>query len=71
MSHNGITMNIEGQFMLQLSPKSTGLFEAFYSSLKPVQVRLLFCFLCSLHVKPAVFTVISDSRIRQASRWRS
>mmetsp|Transcript_34710 Transcript_34710/g.79172 ORF Transcript_34710/g.79172 Transcript_34710/m.79172 type:complete len:298 (+) Transcript_34710:3-896(+) len=38
MQHNGISMVVDGQFMLQLSPKSTGLFEAFYSSLKPVQL---------------------------------
>ena len=32
----GISLDVEGTFMLQLSAKSTGLFESFYSQLKPV-----------------------------------
>ncbi len=32
----GISLDIEGLFSLQLSAKSTGLFESFYSSLKPI-----------------------------------
>jgi len=38
MSHNGIRLNVEGTVALQLSARSIGLFEAFYSSLKPVVV---------------------------------
>jgi hypothetical protein len=38
MAHEGITLHAEGQVSLQLSAKSVGLFEAFYSSIKPVQL---------------------------------
>lgn len=38
MSHNGIRLSVEGSVQLQLSARSIGLFEAFYSSLKPVQL---------------------------------
>jgi len=34
--HSGITMHMTGTVNLQLSPKSVGLFEAFYNSLKPI-----------------------------------
>eukprot|EP01108_Squamamoeba_japonica_P001290 TRINITY_DN1528_c0_g1_i3.p1 TRINITY_DN1528_c0_g1~~TRINITY_DN1528_c0_g1_i3.p1 ORF type:complete len:235 (+),score=47.34 TRINITY_DN1528_c0_g1_i3:172-876(+) len=40
MSHQGITMRMEGSVQLQLSAKSVGLFEAFYNSIKPVQLVL-------------------------------
>jgi len=36
MSHNGIRLSVDGSVSLQLSARSIGLFEAFYSSLKPV-----------------------------------
>jgi hypothetical protein len=32
----GISLDVEGTFSLQLSAKSTGLFESFYSQLKPI-----------------------------------
>eukprot|EP00164_Ancoracysta_twista_P016024 GFYU01026717.1.p1 GENE.GFYU01026717.1~~GFYU01026717.1.p1 ORF type:complete len:299 (-),score=51.96 GFYU01026717.1:217-1113(-) len=35
MQHNGINLSLEGSIALQLSTKSVGLFEAFYSSMKP------------------------------------
>jgi len=38
MSHAGIKLSVEGTAALQLSARSIGLFEAFYSSLKPVQI---------------------------------
>jgi Vacuolar protein sorting-associated protein 26 len=38
VSHNGIQLRLHGEVTLQLSAKSVGLFEAFYSSLKPVQL---------------------------------
>jgi hypothetical protein len=38
MSHNGIKLLVEGTVQLQLSARSIGLFEAFYSTLKPVQL---------------------------------
>jgi len=38
MKHNGIKLTVEGTVSLQLSARSIGLFEAFYSSLKPVQL---------------------------------
>jgi len=38
MKHNGIKIQVEGSAALQLSARSIGLFEAFYSSLKPVQI---------------------------------
>jgi len=38
MKHNGIKLVVEGSAALQLSARSIGLFEAFYSSLKPVQI---------------------------------
>jgi len=40
LSHQGIQLVMEGNTTLQLSAKSVGLFEAFYSSLKPIQVSL-------------------------------
>jgi len=36
MTHQGITLVMEGLVTLQLSAKSVGMFEAFYNSLKPV-----------------------------------
>jgi len=38
LSHNGIHLEVEGAINLQLSARSVGLFEAFYSSLKPIQL---------------------------------
>jgi len=38
MSHNGIKLVLEGNVSLQLSAKSVGLFEAFYNSVKPIQL---------------------------------
>lgn len=37
-SHQGINLSVEGNVSLQLSAKSVGLFEAFYNSLKPIQL---------------------------------
>eukprot|EP01095_Lingulamoeba_sp_RSL-Kostka_P007578 TRINITY_DN2428_c3_g1_i1.p2 TRINITY_DN2428_c3_g1~~TRINITY_DN2428_c3_g1_i1.p2 ORF type:complete len:308 (-),score=87.01 TRINITY_DN2428_c3_g1_i1:1095-2018(-) len=37
-SHNGITLQLEGEVTLQLSRKSVGVFEAFYNSLKPIKL---------------------------------
>lgn len=37
-SHNGVQLDLEGTIGLQLSAKSVGLFEAFYSSMKPVTI---------------------------------
>ena len=36
LAAQGISLDVEGTFMLQLSAKSTGLFESFYSQLKPM-----------------------------------
>jgi len=41
IKHAGIKLFIEGTVTLQLSARSIGLFEAFYSSLKPVQLMNL------------------------------
>jgi len=38
MAHNGIKLVMEGNVNLQLSAKSVGLFEAFYNSVKPIQL---------------------------------
>jgi hypothetical protein len=38
LSHQGITLSMEGNVQLQLSAKSVGLFEAFYNSIKPVDL---------------------------------
>ena len=38
LQHEGISLVAEGAASLQLSAKSVGLFEAFYSSIKPVQL---------------------------------
>ena len=38
LAHEGISLFAEGAASLQLSAKSVGLFEAFYSSIKPVQL---------------------------------
>ena len=38
LAHNGITLGMEGAVNLQLSGKTVGVFEAFYSSIKPIQL---------------------------------
>jgi len=38
LTHNGIKLVLEGNVSLQLSAKSVGLFEAFYNSVKPIQL---------------------------------
>jgi len=38
ISHNGLSLTLEGTVNLQLSAKSVGVFEAFYNSLKPIQL---------------------------------
>eukprot|EP01102_Stenamoeba_stenopodia_P017717 TRINITY_DN6394_c1_g1_i2.p1 TRINITY_DN6394_c1_g1~~TRINITY_DN6394_c1_g1_i2.p1 ORF type:complete len:298 (-),score=58.20 TRINITY_DN6394_c1_g1_i2:79-972(-) len=38
MSHSGISLVMQGEVTLQLSAKSVGYFEAFYNSLKPIQL---------------------------------
>lgn len=38
MAHNGVKLILEGNVALQLSAKSVGLFEAFYNSVKPIQL---------------------------------
>jgi len=38
LSHTGITLVMDGSVQLQLSAKSVGLFEAFYNSIKPIQL---------------------------------
>mmetsp|Transcript_73206 Transcript_73206/g.89846 ORF Transcript_73206/g.89846 Transcript_73206/m.89846 type:complete len:303 (-) Transcript_73206:60-968(-) len=37
-SHSGIKLKVEGAVNLQLSARSVGLFEAFYSSIKPIEL---------------------------------
>merc|ERR1711916_1880 len=41
VSHQGIVLTVEGQVTMQLSAKSVGMFEAFYNSLKPVEMMKL------------------------------
>ncbi|XP_028902342.1 vacuolar protein sorting-associated protein 26C isoform X1 [Ornithorhynchus anatinus] len=38
VQHQGISLTMEGSVNLQLSAKSVGVFEAFYNSVKPIQV---------------------------------
>ncbi|XP_063298583.1 vacuolar protein sorting-associated protein 26C [Pelobates fuscus] len=38
VQHQGITLTMEGTVNLQLSAKSVGVFEAFYNSVKPIQI---------------------------------
>ena len=38
LSHNGLSLTMEGSVTLQLSAKSVGVFEAFYNSLKPIEL---------------------------------
>lgn len=38
LSHSGLSLTMEGTVNLQLSAKSVGMFEAFYNSLKPIQL---------------------------------
>ncbi|KAK2573470.1 Vacuolar protein sorting-associated protein 26C [Acropora cervicornis] len=38
LTHNGITLAMDGTVNLQLSAKSVGVFEAFYNSIKPIQL---------------------------------
>lgn len=37
-SHSGMSLSVDGSVNLQLSSKSVGMFEAFYNSLKPLQL---------------------------------
>ena len=47
MGHNGIHMKVSGSTKLQLSARSVGLFEAFYSSIKPMELLG-----CELEIAP-------------------
>lgn len=38
MSHNGIDLFCDGVVQLQLSSKNVGVFEAFYNSIKPINM---------------------------------
>ena len=38
MGHSGITIKVTGTVSMQLSPKNVGLFEAFYASIKPIEL---------------------------------
>ncbi|XP_066115486.1 vacuolar protein sorting-associated protein 26C isoform X5 [Saccopteryx bilineata] len=38
VQHQGISLTVEGTVNLQLSAKSVGVFEAFYNSVKPIQI---------------------------------
>ena len=38
MAHNGIVLTVTGTVQMQLSPKNVGLFEAFYASIKPIEL---------------------------------
>ena len=38
IQHTGVTLVMDGTVNLQLSARSVGLFEAFYNSLKPIQL---------------------------------
>ena len=38
LSHNGLSLTVDGTVKLQLSARSVGRFEAFYNSLKPIHV---------------------------------
>lgn len=38
LQHQGLTLAMEGSVNLQLSAKSVGMFEAFYNSIKPIQI---------------------------------
>ncbi len=40
MGHNGITLKVTGTVSMQLSPKNVGLFEAFYASIKPIELMV-------------------------------
>jgi len=46
-SHGGIKLNVEGTVNLQLSARSVGLFEAFYSSMKPMELLNYGITICS------------------------
>ena len=47
MSHNGIHMRVSGIARLKVPPRSAGLFEAFYSSIKPLELMG-----CELEIAP-------------------
>lgn len=38
LSHSGITLKAVGTVKPQLDPRTVGIFEAFYSSIKPIEV---------------------------------
>ncbi|KAM8906699.1 vacuolar protein sorting-associated protein 26C isoform 2-T2 [Lycaon pictus] len=38
IQHQGVSLTVEGSVNLQLSAKSVGVFEAFYNSVKPIQI---------------------------------
>lgn len=38
LQHSGVNLEVEGSVGLQLSAKAVGLFDAFYSSVKPIRI---------------------------------
>ena len=64
VEHTGVSLTVEGQVTMQLSAKSVGLFEAFYSPAKPIQmlsktIDLKVCFLPDLSRAPLCLASLS------------
>ncbi|XP_017775160.1 PREDICTED: Down syndrome critical region protein 3 homolog [Nicrophorus vespilloides] len=58
LKHDGITLSMEGSVNLQLSSKNVGILEAFYNSVKPIQLVYVSCEVVSSGKLPSGTTEI-------------
>ncbi|KAL1516954.1 hypothetical protein ABEB36_000781 [Hypothenemus hampei] len=56
--HDGITLTVEGCVNLQISSKNIGILEAFYNSVKPIQLVNITCDVCGPSRLPSGLTEI-------------
>lgn len=56
--HEGISLTMEGSVNLQISSKNTGILEAFYNSVKPIQLLNVVCEVCGPGRVPSGVTQI-------------
>ncbi|XP_065201674.1 vacuolar protein sorting-associated protein 26C [Planococcus citri] len=56
--HDGISLTMDGVVNMQLSPKNTGVFDAFYNSIKPVQLVYAVAEICPSKKMPTGTTEI-------------
>ncbi|KAF7272854.1 hypothetical protein GWI33_014391 [Rhynchophorus ferrugineus] len=58
LKHDGITLTMEGCVNLQISTKNVGIIEAFYNSVKPIQLVNVVCDVCGQGKLPSGVTEI-------------